>query len=199
EKGMAVRVQDRFHTIAEFAGQLFPGAWDPRPVQPIRQQTGGSQAAHMQPRPRPVPQGGGQARGSQGMQQPRGQQNGFPATQQPSSGAQARPGSSRPETGLPLIRCMQGRMQGKQLLLRPGVEERIGRGNDVSIVYPADCPGISRHQCSFMLDNRKRVYVRDDNSSYGTMLNGQRMRPLQWYPAERGSSIKFATEEYRIV
>lgn len=100
---------------------------------------------------------------------------------------------------LPMLQCIQGRMKGKSLVLKLGKIESLGRGSGTSIVYPMDCKGISRHQCSFMLDNKGIIYVRDDGSSYGTNVNGRRLSPLQWYPLRRGDCISFAKEEYKIL
>lgn len=98
-----------------------------------------------------------------------------------------------------LLQCVQGLLRGKQLTLKPGKVETLGREKDVSVVYPAGSPGISRHQCSFMMDNKGGIYVRDDRSSYGTKLNGKQMRPTEWYLLKRGDSVCFAKEEYRIM
>lgn len=104
----------------------------------------------------------------------------------------------QPRAAETAVQCIQGVLKGKRLVLRPGVTETLGRGKDVSIVYPADSQGISRHQCSFMQDNKGKVYVRDDGSSYGTKLNGRQMKAMEWYLLSRGDRISFAREEYQI-
>lgn len=103
------------------------------------------------------------------------------------------------QNAFPLLQCVQGALKGKQLLLRPGVVESAGRGKGASLLYPPDSPGISRRQCSFMLDNKGIIYVRDDNSSYGTKLNNKRMKPMEWYSVKKGDAVCFAKEEYRIL
>lgn len=103
------------------------------------------------------------------------------------------------QTAFPTIQCIQGVLQGKQLSLRPGRVETVGRGRDVSVVYPAECPGISRHQCSFTLDNKGSAYVRDDGSSYGTRLNDRHLKPMEWNLVKKGDIICFAKEKYRIL
>lgn len=168
-KGMEVMEKQRYHTVAEFAAQLFPGINIlERREAPVRVQTamGQQQAARQQT--------------TTGQQQA--------ARQQPPTQAMAA-----------LLQCVQGLLRGKQLTLRPGRVETFGREKDVSVVYPADSPGISRHQCSFMMDNKGCIYVRDDRSSYGTKLNGKQMQPTEWYLLKRGDSVCFAKEEYRIM
>lgn len=112
------------------------------------------------------------------------------------------PLSKQMQTGqIPVVsvQCVQGIFKGKQFTLKPGRMETLGREKDVSLIYPADSPGISRHQCSFMMDNKGSLYVRDDHSSYGTKLNGRQMKPTEWHMVRKGDSICFAKEEYRIL
>lgn len=99
----------------------------------------------------------------------------------------------------PAVQCVQGMLKGRGLILRPGITESLGRGKDVTVVYPADSQGISRHQCSFMRDNKGNIYVRDDGSSYGTRLNGRQMKSMEWYLIQKGDSVCFAKEEYKIL
>jgi len=99
----------------------------------------------------------------------------------------------------PAAQCVGGLLRGKCLVLRPGITETLGRGKDVTVPYPADSQGISRHQCSFMRDNKGNIYVRDDGSSYGTRLNGRQMKPMEWYAVHKGDSVCFAREEYKIL
>jgi len=148
QKGMAVMENQRYRTVAEFAGQLFPGM-------NVLERRGA--AVRQQPALRPR------------------------------------------QSAAALLQCVQGLLRGKQLTLKPGRMETLGREKDVSVIYPADSPGISRHQCSFMMDNKGGLYVRDDHSSYGTKLNGKQMKPMEWYMVKRGDSICFAKEEYRIL
>lgn len=166
-KGMEVLEDQRYHTIAEFSQQLFPGV----PVLE-RQLTQKMQTQKLPTQKLPTQ--------NQSVQRQQSAQH------------------SR-QTSFPMLQCVQGRLKGKQLILRPGVMETVGRDGNVSLVYPADSPGISRHQCSFMVDNKGIIYVRDDNSSYGTSLNNKRMKPMEWYSVKRGDAVCFAKEEYRIL
>lgn len=121
---------------------------------------------------------------------------------QPAPIPQPMPIPQRPQTiksMLPTLQCVQGRMNGRKLVLKLGKIETLGRAANASVVYPPNCKGISRHQCSFMLDNKGIVYVRDDGSSYGTNLNGRRLSPLRWYSLKKGDRVNFAGEEYMII
>lgn len=143
-KGMEVSAEQRYHTVQEFAEQLFPGS-------------------HLLDR----------------------------------SENRARQFTAKPVQ--PAVCCVAGILKGRQVQLKPGVTKILGRSPEAAVVYPADSSGISRHQCAFMMDGKGIVYVRDENSSYGTILNGKQMAPMKWYPAGRGSVISFAKEQYRIL
>lgn len=176
-KGMEVMVADRYQTVGELARQLFPGmdilGGRPENPPPHTSQPGAGPVSPSQRIPQP---GTGAVSPSQRIPQ---------TGQQPVS--------------VLIVQCTQGMLQGRRLTLRPGVTENLGRGKDVSVMYPADSQGISRHQCSFMQDNRRNIYVRDDGSSYGTRLNGRQMKPMEWYPVKKGDRVCFAKEEYKIL
>lgn len=142
-KGMEVSAEQRYHTVREFAEQLFPGS-------------------HLLDR------------------------------------SENRTHSTA-KSKLPAVCCVAGILKGSQVQLKPGVTKILGRSPEAAVVYPAGSSGISRHQCAFMMDGKGIIYVRDENSSYGTTLNGKRMAPMQWYPAGKGSVISFAKEQYRIL
>ncbi|MCI9416299.1 MAG: protein kinase [Eubacterium sp.] len=97
------------------------------------------------------------------------------------------------------VRCVNGILKGRSVPLSPGVCTLFGRNNDCGVRYPVNSQGISRHQCSMMLDNKGIAYIRDENSSYGTYVNGGRLKPLVWQPVKSGSRIRFATEEYLVM
>lgn len=97
------------------------------------------------------------------------------------------------------IKCKKGAFLGKKQELHPGIIITIGRGTDCQVRYPSHSRGISRRQCSFTMDNRKTVYVRDENSTYGTFVDGKRLDPMDWHPVKSGNKISFAQEEYYLV
>lgn len=94
------------------------------------------------------------------------------------------------------VKCVSGICKEKSQSLNPGVNITFGRSEECTIRYPAGSQGISRHQCSLTLDNKGIAYVRDENSSFGTFLNGNRLKPQIWYPLKSGDRIRFAAEEY---
>lgn len=98
-----------------------------------------------------------------------------------------------------IIKCKKGVFFGKNQELHPGIIISIGRGTDCQIQYPSNSRGISRRQCSFTMDNKKIAYVRDENSKYGTFMDGRRLNPMEWQPVKNGNKICFAQEEYYLI
>lgn len=96
----------------------------------------------------------------------------------------------------------QGIRQGTRLNLIKGKEITIGRSKECSFSYseysPKQVPGVSRHQCTIVLDNRGVIFIRDDGSSYGTYVNRTPLVPNQWTRIHRGSSITYGHEEIHI-
>lgn len=95
-----------------------------------------------------------------------------------------------------MLACVQGVMKGGRLSFTNSKIQSVGRGFGKVIQYPDDTSGVSRNQCSFVLHANGMVYVRDDNSSYGTTVNGQRLPPYQWVALKRGDMILFGKEMY---
>lgn len=106
-------------------------------------------------------------------------------------------------TAAPSVMCVNGINRGYMCKLFPGKTIRIGRSPECEIRYPADVSGVSRKQCSIVLQNDGRVLVRDDNSSYGTYLISRdkkiRLEPKQWYYADHGWIVFGKNENYQIV
>lgn len=114
------------------------------------------------------------------------------------SGGQGRQSARNPQTGR-CVQCTCGIYKGRSFSLFPGMNTVFGRNEDCTVRYPVNSGGISRRQCVMMLDNKGIAYIRDENSSYGTFVNGSRLRPMIWQPVRRGDKIQFATEEYYVV
>lgn len=108
-----------------------------------------------------------------------------------------------PRTGGTRLMCVSGLKKGYTCPLSPGNPVLVGRAPECAIRYPAETSGISRHQCSFLLQNDGRVLVRDNGSSYGTYLisKGQRVKlvPMQWYYADSGWVLFGKNEQYQVV
>lgn len=136
-KGMAVRQEERFQSVQDYAGQLFPG-------EDLFADNGGEQSR------------------THGLT------------------------------------CVRGYYKGGRLSFQAGTAVTLGRDAGCTVAYPPDSKGISRLQCSLMMDRQGRVYVRDEKSSYGTFLNGKRLQPHQWYQIADKGSLHFGNEMYQV-
>ena len=127
----------------------------------------------------------------------------FPGEQVTGRQAQGRVVRQREEYGrsqqpVPrMLICVKGYYRGKSWNLRPGAALTFGRDPRCAAPYPLEMPGISRHQCSVMLDRMGRLYVRDDGSTYGTYLNGRKLQASACYILTPGSSLSFAQEMFQ--
>lgn len=94
------------------------------------------------------------------------------------------------------INCNQGVFGGRSWQIQPGKIISVGRDALCTIKYPIDAPGVSRRQFSLALDKSGRPCIRDDGSSYGTFVNGIRIKKSLWLPLKSGNIITFAHEKY---
>ena len=97
------------------------------------------------------------------------------------------------------MKCVGGIMAERQYSLHADMLVTVGRDSRCQLRYPPDSQGISRRHCSFIMDKRGKVYVRDEGSTYGTYLNGARLKPMAWYLVGSGSRISFAKETYSVI
>ena len=88
-----------------------------------------------------------------------------------------------------LLQCTRGPLQGKTWELF--VSLSIGRNPGENIVLPADTPGISRRHCLISRQGNQ-VTVTDLGSSYGTLMNANRLMPNQPVQAFNGANISLA-------
>ena len=104
--------------------------------------------------------------------------------------------------GMPRLMCISGLNKGYTCQLSPGKLIQIGRSAECEIRYPAETSGISRKQCSFVMQNDGHVLVRDDGSSYGTFLIRKdkqfKLVPSQWYYADNGWITFGKNEQYQV-
>lgn len=114
-------------------------------------------------------------------------------------------GNTKPQ-GAPLqseahypVLIFQGTLNGKKWYLRQGEGYVVGRDAGCSIQFPAITPGISRRQCMIYMDEYNKVWCRDENSSYGTFLNRQRLTPGLWYEVRAGYVISFGQEMLKLI
>ena len=99
-------------------------------------------------------------------------------------------------SAVPTLVCAQGRMKGFRIMLPRDQVQTLGRSAGKSIQYPDDSVGVSRNQCTFFLHANGIVYVKDDNSSFGTYINGKKIVAGKWFPLKSGDYISFAKEIY---
>lgn len=91
-----------------------------------------------------------------------------------------------------------GSLNGKKWYMKPESSVVIGRDTSCNIQFPANTSGVSRRQCMVYLDENQKIWVKDENSSYGTFLDGQKAPPGGWLEAHRGSVISFGKEQIKI-
>lgn len=96
------------------------------------------------------------------------------------------------------LNCVRGCYKGRSWSFRAGAAVTLGRDAGCVIAYPANSKGVSRRQCTLMMDGQGRIYVRDEKSTYGTFLNGKRLPPGQWYQITGRSSLNFGNEIFQI-
>ncbi len=97
-----------------------------------------------------------------------------------------------------LLVCVSGVFQNRSHPLVKGIPVRIGRLSECEIQYPSGTSGVSRRQCTVLLQKDGKILVRDDGSSYGTYLIGEkqsiRLSPQRWYLAD-GCRLLFGQDE----
>lgn len=97
-----------------------------------------------------------------------------------------------------VFRCVQGGFVGRQWNLTVGTSLLIGRDQTSQIAYPVNYQGVSRRQCTVILDRQIKLWVRDEHSSYGTWVNDTRLEAGKWYIVQPGSKLLFGQEVYQI-
>lgn len=181
QKGMSVEEGRRYQSIADFAYALYPG-----------QSVLGT-----------LPRQISAQRSFSQMVQRRNHAQSFPAKQSVTMRVQQQENAPRQTYGnisdignQPILVCTRGIMNGFCLNLPAGQIQTIGRDEGKIIQYPNGTSGVSRNQCSLLLQNNGVVYVRDDSSSYGTAVNGYKLTPGIWKPLKPGDVISFGRESY---
>ncbi|MBQ6715956.1 MAG: trypsin-like peptidase domain-containing protein [Clostridia bacterium] len=99
---------------------------------------------------------------------------------------QKKPGSKRTITGV------NGVLSGRSFDLKPGTVCVLG--SDVSCnVQLSGAQGVSRRHCSVKFDG-KTVVVRDENSTYGTFIEGVKIEKGQTATWHRGQKLSLGSE-----
>jgi len=96
------------------------------------------------------------------------------------------------------LQCISGPLKGKVFPLQGLIQ--MGRDpHKCQIVFPEDTKGISRVHCSVAFDGKRHVTVCDENSSYGTLVDGQRITSGKTIPLHRGQKLSLGSQTHTFV
>lgn len=94
--------------------------------------------------------------------------------------------------------CTEGAKKGCVWAIGKNQSITVGRGDNCIIKYASDTGGVSRNHCSFYHHESSTVFVKDNRSTYGTYLNGQRILPGRWYLVNERDRILFGAEVFSV-
>lgn len=86
----------------------------------------------------------------------------------------------------------------RTLTLETGREYTVGRSQKADLIFDSDDKKISAVHCSVKWMGDK-LYVKDQNSTNGTFVNGVPIKQVGRVAVHRGDTIRIGTYEYRIV
>ena len=78
----------------------------------------------------------------------------------------------------------------------PNMEMKAGRDGAMCQILLTE-PRVSGSHATVKIENGQ-LYVRDDNSNNGTMVNGQRLPPGVWSPVPQSASLRFGPVEFSV-
>jgi FHA domain len=78
----------------------------------------------------------------------------------------------------------------------PSMEMKAGRDGALCQILLSE-PRVSGTHATLKIDNGQ-LFVRDDNSNNGTMINGQRIPPGAWTPVGQGAQLRFGPVEFSV-
>ena len=119
-------------------------------------------------------------------------------TEEPRTYIGSAPGQPTGQSRFPHLEFV-GSLNGKKWYMKPESSVVIGRDASCDIQFPPSTGGVSRRQCMVYVDENFKIWVKDENSSYGTFLDGQKIPSGNWVEASRGSVIAFGNEQIRIL
>ena len=90
----------------------------------------------------------------------------------------------------PQLYFRTGRLAGKRYPIQQNMYVSLGRERGNTVQFPEDTLGVSRFHCLFYQSQTGEVYVWDQNSTYGTMLDGKRIQPQQWFTVSPGQTLR---------
>ena len=94
--------------------------------------------------------------------------------------------------GKRVITGAKGVLAGKSFAVKPGAKFVMGSDVSCNICLP-DARGVSRKHCSVKFDG-KQVVVKDENSSYGTYIDGVKIEKGQTAVWHRGQRLSLGSE-----
>lgn len=94
--------------------------------------------------------------------------------------------------------CEAGALAGQSFPLKRGQRVTIGRNPDCQIRFPANTAGVSKLHCSVVYDGEK-VMIRDENSSAGTYIDGQKLTPGTATTLHRGHPVGLGSKAQILV
>lgn len=97
------------------------------------------------------------------------------------------------------VACIQGYFNRMRWNIPGGQIVYVGRSETCQIRYPSDFRSVSRMQCSLYVDDRNRMCIRDENSTYGTYTEQGRLSAGVWYPLRPGTVFWFANEKFQVI
>lgn len=107
-----------------------------------------------------------------------------------------------PSVDGPMLVCLQGVLAGCAWPIRPNTTIRIGRAAELEISLPGGpggpVKGVSRLHCILMLNQEGTFLLKDEGSTYGTIVNGGAIRPNLWYSLLKGSWIMIGQQIFQI-
>lgn len=90
-----------------------------------------------------------------------------------------------------------GYYSGRRKNLPLNTEITVGRLTDKAVPYPDNHLGVSRNQCSIFVTASGEMFVKDNQSRFGTFLNDRKLG-FNWTKADSGSYIRFGSEVFQL-
>lgn len=97
-----------------------------------------------------------------------------------------------------ILVCEAGALAGQSFPLKRGQKVTIGRSPDCQIRFPANTAGVSKLHCSVIYDGEK-VMIRDENSSAGTYIDGNKLTPGSATTLHRGHPVGLGSKAQILV
>ncbi len=75
----------------------------------------------------------------------------------------------------------------------------IGRMGNCDVRYPPQTPGVSHIHCTITLAKNGNPCIRDENSTFGTYVGGNRLQPGRWQYLVNGSTIHIGSQVFKVM